>query len=247
MTPFTPPEKKEEMAPLKLSAVSVSPDGVLTLKFNRPVKLSKKFLEKIVNFKRRLQESETLTEEEENFILQLLTKAFKIEYVPKNSQYVSALANYRVVSFDGGTKLDIKLEFTDPVYVSYDDENKKVSTKDRIIISITDPAIFVDPMLETELEVGDIEINDIEVPKQLEQSTTGVMTATTATTSTLTEVSMPASLMLLLVAGKDLNEFWRALNLLQFIPYVADWAVSMPSNIFITFQTTGFIPRLGWL
>lgn len=137
------------------------------------------------------------------------------------------------------------MHFSDPVFVSHDASNVKLSDKDRIKVSVLDSSVFVDPNFNAEVEIGTIEIEPIEVPKQYGASTTKAMKAVDATTKVVINVVMPLSLLLFVSSSQD--EFWRALNLMQFIPFTKDWQYSLPSNVFTNFEQVGYITHLGWL
>ena len=72
-----------------------------------------------------------MTKDEENkMLLSLLHNAFKIEYKPKPAEMQTQLLEFTVVDFKDNQEILLKLNFSEPLVVSYNSEGNELYSRD---------------------------------------------------------------------------------------------------------------------
>jgi hypothetical protein len=116
---FARPKSIQEYlkVPLNLHVTSMSEHGVLRLDFNRPVMLNIDYFSG-VGLKQKGRGLMT-SEEQSKKVYAVLKNAFTIKYVPAPGQFETTLIDFEVIDFKDQATITMKLNFTDPLVVSY--------------------------------------------------------------------------------------------------------------------------------
>lgn len=75
-------------------------------------------------------------------VLEMLESSFEIEFIPKYTDYPTELISFKVIDFRELRYLDLKLNFTEPLYVSYNRPTR--DEYDRVKMIMIFPQIFKD-------------------------------------------------------------------------------------------------------
>ena len=87
---------------------------------------------------------------------------------------IAEFLNYTLTDFRKDQEIDIHLNFSEPLYVSFEGENNNRESLDRLLVSLKDAHIFIDPFFNATVKPDLLQKEAVPVPRQESNHKTGL-------------------------------------------------------------------------
>jgi hypothetical protein len=170
-----------------------------------------------------------------------------LEYIAKPAEYSTELVDYEVTEFKEAMQIQIQLNFTNPLMVSYDSVGSDLNSLDLLIVSFNDSQAFIDPVNNQPLNKTMLLNQLIYLPKQQPAEVPSFLAFAAQTAKAVAKAALPGVIVMNILLGLSLKKLWSAVNILQFLIYVHEWVISPPGNLDMLFTKISFFARGDWI